>query len=173
MSVFRALGEEHRLLWGLVVRLEAALQEKDERIARRDARAVLLVLLRALEGHQGLEDLVFESVGDSAAPEALQALAFVENQHQALEILRREAVDLLEKASDLDLATLRRLAERLSAALRVHFETEERDLWPRWNAVASRSALRGLDHRAAQRVEDLKREVRGWWAAVDEYLTGA
>jgi hypothetical protein len=171
MSVFKALTEEHRLLWGLAARLESALSERDDRVARRDARAVLLVLLRALEGHQELEDLVFAEAGKGASPAAVEALAFVEHQHKGLEVLHREAVDLLEAASDLDPAALRPLARRLSAALREHFETEERDLWPRWNAAASRSSLRGLEHRAAARVTALKREVRGWWAAVDEYLS--
>ncbi len=173
MSVFKSLTAEHRLLWGLVVRLEAAIQEKDERVARREARGVLLVLLHALEGHQALEDLVFESAGDAASPEALQALAFAGRQHEGLEALRAEASGLLEKAAGPDLAALRPLAARLSAALRAHFETEERELWPCWNAAASRSSLRALEHRAAHRVEALKRELRGLWAGVDEYLTGA
>ncbi|MDE2489507.1 MAG: hemerythrin domain-containing protein [Elusimicrobia bacterium] len=172
MSVFQSLSDEHRLIWGLIGRLEACLQEPDGRVARRDARAVLLVLLRALQGHGELENMIFERAEGAASSEAARALAEVERQHEALEALRLEAVDLLEKAADLDLARLRPLARRLAGALRAHFSDEERELWPLWKNVESRSMRRGLDRRAAERVKDLKAEVRGWWTAVDEYLPG-
>jgi Hemerythrin HHE cation binding domain len=171
VSVFHSLADEHRLIWGLVGHLEACLEEPDDRVARRDARSVLLVLLRALAGHGEFEDMIFEGAEERASPEAGRALLLVERQHEALESLRVEAVGLLGKADDLDLARLRPLVRRLAEELRAHFSDEERELWPLWKDVESRSVRRGLDRRAAERVKALKAEVRGWWAAVDEYLS--
>ena len=84
MSLFKALSEEHGLLLVLVGRLERATDTKD-------ARNLLLVLLRALEAHENLEHLVFDAKTKPSA-----SLTHVERQHKVLGSLRAEALALLQ-----------------------------------------------------------------------------
>lgn len=170
MSVFQSLAEEHRMLWALVIRLERCLQDADERLARRESRNVLLVFLRALEAHERLEQLVYGKSFRELSPEGREALEMVERQHAALTEIRAEASELAARAADMDLRALKPLSARLAQELRAHFASEERELWPRYNALAGRSLRRGLDRRAGEKVKSMARELADYRSAVEEYL---
>ena len=159
MSVFKALAQEHGLLLALVGRLERASDEKD-------ARALLLVLLRALEAHENLEHLIFD---EAAKPSA--ALAHVERQHRALNALRAEALALLQDLGRENDAAVKGLIRRLARLLRGHFHDEERTLWPGFNASAERSRLHRLGRLARAQVKAMKLELDGYRIAVEDYLT--
>jgi hypothetical protein len=159
MSVFHALSEEHALLLSLVGRLERASDVKD-------ARALLLVLLRALEAHENLEHLIFDEENEPAG-----ALAHVERQHGALGELRAEALELLQSLSSGGDPALRGLVRRLSRLLRSHFQDEERILWPLFNASAERSRFQRLARIAAAQLVTMKKELHDYRIALNEYLT--
>ena len=171
MSVFTALGEEHALLLRLVGRLERGTADPDERAAARETRNILLVLLKGLEAHERLEHLVFDSVASPSAA-ALAALALVEGQHALLAALREEAGELLRNVSSGESAPLRPFVLRLARLLRRHFEAEERELWPSFNALATRSTLSRLDRQAHAQVRAMEGEIDRYWAQVADYLTG-
>lgn len=159
MSVFKALAEEHGLLLVLVGRLERASDA-------RDARCLLLVLLRALEAHENLEHLVF----DEDTP-ATAALANVERQHASLNVLRAEVQALLQDIGREHDDALRTMTRSLARLLRRHFEDEERTLWPSFNASAGRSRLHRLGRLARAQVQAMKKELDGYRIAVEDYLT--
>ncbi len=171
MSVFKSLAEEHSLLLVLVVRLERATTEPNSRSAARDTRNLLLVLLKALEAHEGLEHLVFDGESQPSSGPKSAALAQVEQQHLALAALREEAAALLRGLSREDDVSMRALARRLARLLRRHFEDEERTLWPNFNASAGRSRLHRLDRLARAQVRAMKKELDGYLIAVEDYLT--
>lgn len=170
MSVFKSLAEEHALLLNLVGRLERAISDPDARSAARDTRNLLLVLLKALEAHEGLEHMVFDQEPMPSRPKGA-ALAWVERQHLALGALQEEASGLLRDLSREDDASMRGLARRLALLLRRHFEDEERTLWPRFNSSIGRSRLHRLDRLARAQVQAMKEELDGYLTAVEDYLT--
>ena len=163
MSVFKSLSEEHFLLLNLVGRLDRAADVKD-------ARNLLLILLKALEAHENLEHLVFDRES-TASGETGAALALIERQHHALGELREEATELLRNLGREEDAAVRGLSRRLARLLRRHFEDEERTLWPRFNAAAGRSRLHRLDRLARAQVKVMKKELDDYRIAVEDYLT--
>lgn len=170
MSVFRSLAEEHALMRELGRRLRRSLDERDQSRAPRETRNILLVLLHALDGHERFEDRVFvrpleDIEGDS------RAAATMARQHAAIIRLRNETEALLQEGAGVDLRLLRPLAERLVTMLDRHFEEEERELWPQLNAVVSRGDRRRVDHEAARRLDEMRKELSSYWTAVDEYLS--
>lgn len=170
MSVFQALGEEHRLMRALGRRLERTLEDPDERFARREVRSLLLLLLRALESHEAFENAVFARPLRGASADRRDAARVLAREHAQVDRLRGEATALLREGSDGSLPALRALTQKLAAALDAHFDLEERDLWPRLNAVESRSARAHAGRAAATRVKEMRRDLDGYWAAVNEYL---
>lgn len=169
MSVFRSLAAEHALLRELGRRLRRSLDGREERGTPRETRNILLVLLHALAGHETFEDAVFEKPF-AQSDGASKALASLARQHAAISKLRAETEALIQEGSEVDLRVLRPLAERLVRMLDAHFESEERELWPQLNAVVSRGARSRADRAAAERLQELKKELTSYWAAVDEYL---
>lgn len=172
MSVFDSLSREHAILLRLVEHLERAAEEKDERVAARETRNILLVLFKALEAHQRLEHLVYDESPDLPTPAAYKALADVENQHKALTELRAEAASLLNALTPEGGATMRELATRLGGLLRRLIENEERNLWPSFNAYAGRSTLHRLSRQAREQYRAMEREVNRYWAEVESYGGG-
>ena len=173
MSVFYSLTKEHQLLLRLVSRLERGIADLDERAAGRQTRNILLVLLKALEAHERLEHLVFDPVPKPpSSPTVRQALALVQGQHQLLAAMREEAVALLRDGPCDGCGSLRPLVLRLARLLRRHFEDEERELWPSFNALATRSTLNHLDRLARTQVRAMERELDHYWVEVGDYLTG-
>ncbi len=170
MSVFKSLAEEHGLLRALGRRLRLTLDGREERGTPREARNILLVLLQALAGHERFEDRVFAKPFAASAA-ATNALAVLARQHAAISELRAEAEALLQEGAETDLRVLRAPAERLIRMLEEHFEEEERDLWPQLNAIDDRGARERADREAAERLEELERELMSYWSAVGEYLT--
>ncbi len=169
MSVFRSLAAEHALLRELGRRLRRSLDGRDEAGAPRETRNILLVLLHALAGHERFEDSVFaQPFAESEG--AAKALASLARQHAAVAKLRAETESLIQEGSEVDRRVLRPLADRLVRLLDTHFESEERELWPRLNAVDSRGARHRADRAAAERLKELKKELTSYWSAVDEYL---
>ncbi|MFI5363437.1 MAG: hemerythrin domain-containing protein [Elusimicrobiota bacterium] len=172
MSVFLALGEEHELLRMFVGRLERGAADSDERTAERETRGGLLILLRALEAHEALEDMLFERFLEPPSPDARTALALVEGQHRLLAALREEGLALLRDGPNEGCGSMRGLVQRLARLLRRHFEDEERDLWPKFNALATRSTLNRLDRLARAQVREMQRDLERYGAEVADYLTG-
>lgn len=170
MSVFKALSEEHRMLRALARRLERTLEDSDERFARREVRSLLLLMLRALGDHEDFENAVFARPLKHASEDGRAAARVLAREHAQVDRLRGEATGLLERGDGTGFAGLRELALRLTAALDAHFDLEERDLWPRLNAVESRSILAHAGREAAVRVKDMRRDLDGYWTAVNEYL---
>jgi len=170
VSVFKSLAEEHALLLSLVARLESAAAEPDSRSAAKETRNLLLVLLKALEAHEGLEHLVFDREEGAPAAEESATAALIERQHAALGELRREGAALLQGLPREDSATMRGLSRRLARLLRRHFENEERALWPSLNASAGRSRLHRLDRQAREQVKAMKKEFDAYLSAVEDYL---
>lgn len=171
MSVFKSLGDEHALIISLLGRLERATADPDARSSARETRNALLVLLRALEGHDRLEHLVFDPEAGAPAAAASAPLASIEHQHIALSALREEALTLLQELPHEDAATVRGLSRRLARLLRRHFEDEERSLWPNFNATAGRSRLHLLDRQARAQVKTMKKEFDAYLSAFEEYRT--
>lgn len=159
MSVFKSLAEEHGLLLVLAGRLERACDAKD-------ARCLLLVLLRALEAHENLEHLVVDEESPTSG-----ASAHIERQHAALRVLRAEALELLRDLGRKHDAAVRALIHRLTRTLRRHFQDEERTLWPSIHASAGRSRLQRLDRLARAQVQAMKIELDSYRIAVEDYLT--
>lgn len=172
MSVFTSLTEEHRLLKELGRRLRRAMQDPDAVGAWKRTRNMLLVLLRALQGHEEFEDAVFQKPFPGESTGARRAQASLARQHAAISRLREEATALLQEGGEVDVRLLRPLVERLARMLDAHFDSEESDLWPQLNAVESRSERARVDREAAARLKELRRELESYWTAVDEYLAG-
>lgn len=170
MSVFRSLIEEHRMLRALAGRLGRALENPDERFACREARNILLLLLRALESHEHFENRIFSEPLASGAEDRRRALSVLAREHREISRLRAETTSLLQLVPAASLAVLRPQALSLADAMGKHFDREERELWPRLNAVDSRSVRAHADHEAAVQVKEMKRELDGYWTAVTEYL---
>lgn len=154
MSVFKPLAEAHGVLKGIVGRLERA----DE----KEARGLLLVLLKALDAHEEIEGLVFE---DELAP------ALIAERNLALRKIRTEAQDALERLPHEDPVNVRALSRRLARTLRRQFADEERVLWPTVNATAGRTRLHRLDREVRGRVRAMKKELDSYLTAVEDYLT--
>jgi len=169
MSVFKSLAAEHALLLGVVARLELASTGLDSRAAASRTRNLLLVLLKALEAHESLEHLVFDQ-GPAASGPRGAALALIEAQHKALAALRDEASVLLRSLAREDDTSIWTLTRRLTRLLRRHFEDEERVLWPLFHASAGRSRLHLLDRLARAQVREMRKELDGYWTAVESYL---
>lgn len=170
MSVFKSLVEEHKLLREMGRRLIAALEDSDERRARRESRNILLVLLRALEGHELFENGVFLRALADLSEHEMSAADSLRKQHAAIEKLRWETDQLLREDPDCGSATMRPLAERLVRMLEKHFDSEEKELWPQLNAVRSRAARQRAKREAGERLAELKKELASYWSAVDAYL---
>ena len=170
MSVFKSLTEEHALMLGLVRRLERTLVSPKDTEPATEIRNILLVLLKALDAHEQLENLVFEEAAPNHPGRARTALALIERQHLALGALRAEAADLLRNMGREDDATLQALAQRLTRLLRRHFNDEERTLWPTVHAAAGRSRLHRLERLAAAQVRSMRKELVDYWSAVSDYL---
>lgn len=172
MSVFKSLAEEHALLLRVIARLERGAGDPDPREADRETRNALLVLLNALESHERLEHMVFDDAPAMTTPAGERAKELIEGQHSVLAKLREEARELLASPHDDEGVALRGAAVRLARLLRLHFSTEERTLWPTFNAVAGRSALSRLSRTASVQLQKMKREVELLWSAIDDYLPG-
>lgn len=158
------------MLRGLARRLERSLEDSDERFACREARNILLVLLRALEAHEHFENRVFAEPLTSGTADRRWALSVLEREHREIARLRGETEALLQDVPAHALAALRLQALKLTDAMDKHFDAEERGLWPRLNAVESRSARAHAGHEAAAQVKEMRRELDGYWTAVTEYL---
>jgi hemerythrin-like domain-containing protein len=172
MSVFDSLSQEHALLLRLVGRLERAAAERDERVAARETRNILLVLFKALKAHEDLENLIFDESPDAPSPAAYKALASVESQHRTLNELQKEAETLLDTLTPEGGASIRELSLRLASLLRRHFDEEERTLWPSFNAYVGRSTMHRLARQARDQFRDMEREVGRYWAEVEAYGGG-
>ena len=172
MSVFDSLTREHALMLKLVSRLERAAAEADARVAAHETRTILLVLFKALEAHEHLEHLIFDECPELPTEAACAALANVEAQHQALGALREEAVALLTSITPEGGESIRALAVRLAKLLRLHFEEEERRLWPSFNAYAGRSTLHRLSRQAREQFVTMERDINRYWTEVESYMTG-
>jgi hemerythrin-like domain-containing protein len=172
MSVFDSLSKEHALLLKLVGRLERAAGERDERLAAREIRNILLVLFKALKAHEELENLVFAESPEAPSPSAYKALASIESQHRALNELQKEAETILNTLTPEGGSTIRELSLRLASLLRRHFDEEERTLWPSFNAYAGRSMLHRLARQAREQFRTMERDVDRYWAEVETYMTG-
>ncbi|MFI5347112.1 MAG: hemerythrin domain-containing protein [Elusimicrobiota bacterium] len=172
MSVFASLAREHALLLRLVARLERGAADPDPRVAARETRNVLLVLFKALEAHERLEDAVFAATPERPSLAAAKALAEVEKQHRALGVLREEASQAMRSLDPEGGETIRAVGVRLAHLLRGHFNEEERRLWPSFNTYASRSTLNLLSRRAERQVVEMERELDRYWEAIGDYLTG-
>ncbi|MBI4060716.1 MAG: hemerythrin domain-containing protein [Elusimicrobia bacterium] len=172
MSLFASLSREHALLLRVVGRLERCAADPNPRVAERETRGALLVLLNALALHERLEDKIFEAAPEAPAPAADQARRLVADQHAALARLREKIRGLLAQACGEDPAVLREAALDLARFLRRHFLAEERDLWPHFNACAGRSALRRLSRQAQEQLRSMTREVDLYWTALDDCMAG-
>lgn len=172
MSVFDSLSREHALLLKLVGGLERAAAERDERVAARETRNILLVLFKALKAHENLENLIFDESPDAPSPAAYKALASVESQHRDLNELQREAETLLNTLTPEGGATIRELSLRLATLLRRHFDEEERTLWPSFNAYVGRSTMHRLARQAREQFRDMEREIGRYWDEVESYGNG-
>ncbi len=170
MSVFDSLSQEHALLIKLIGRLERAADGKDERIAARETRNILLVLFKALEAHQNLEHLIYDESPDLPTPAAYKALASVESQHRAVAALREEAAALLSSITPEGGSSIRDLSLRLAGLLRHLIDEEERTLWPSFNAYAGRSTLHRLSRQAREQYVVMERDVNRYWAEVESYM---
>lgn len=173
MSVFDSLSGEHALLLKLVDRLERAAEERDERVAARETRNLLLVLFKALEAHQTLEHLVYDESPEPPTPAAYRALTQVHKQHEAVAMLRREAASLLNTLTPEGGGAVRRLSTELAAMLRRLIAEEENTLWPSFHAYAGRSTLHRLGRRAEAQFSAMKRDIARYWAEVEDYTKGA
>jgi hypothetical protein len=104
------------------------------------------------------------------SPAARKALVLVEGQHRLLAALREEAVELLRRESREGCAPLRGLVARLARLLRRHFEEEERELWPSFNVLATRTALGRLERLARVQLRAMTQELNRYEAEVADYL---
>lgn len=164
MSALAALLQAHRLMTRIVDRLERS-SRLDRRAARMERRGAILVLLRALERHEALEDMIF-APDANASQERAEAAAAIETQHRRLEGLREELVLVLSARQGPDLEAEDRMIARLVRLLRSHFQTEERRLWPLYSSQG-RSLDRLLEHSAQAQVRELKREIDRLWLAYE------
>ena len=172
MSVFDSLSNEHALLLKLVGRLERAAGVKDERVAARETRNILLVLFKAREAHQRLEHLIYDESPELPTPAAYKALASIESQHRALTELHEEAAALLSCITPEGGSSIRELSLRLANILRHLIDEEERKLWPSFHAYAGRSTLHRLSRQARAQYLEMERDVNRYWAEVESYMTG-
>ena len=167
-SIFLSLAEEHRILLRLADAVEAAWKRDDERAVAAVRRA-LLILHRALERHEEIEETLFPG-RRRVAPEAAPIAALVKAQHREIGALRHEVEALLGRADAAGGENLKTLSLVLVRRLRAHFETEESRLWPLFGALPGRSVFRTLARRARSQVQSLERDVSQYRAVVDTYL---
>lgn len=93
------------------------------------SRDLLRVFLPALDRHEEIEDIVFQKANFPRSSDT-SILMRIDEQHEALDHLRQEALALLESIDSRHaLAAFSRLPELISS-LRHHLETEEEALWP-------------------------------------------
>ena len=171
MSVFDSLNQEHALLLKLVGRLERAADGRDERVAARETRNILLVLFKP-RGAPAPRAPIYDESPEMPTPAAYKALANIESQHRALTDLREEAAALLGSISPEGGASIRELSLRLANLLRHLIDEEERTLWPSFNAYAGRSTLHRLSRQAHAQYQEMERDVNRYWAEVESYMTG-
>ena len=171
MSLFISLSEEHALLLHIIGRLERGAADPDPRAADRETRNTLLVLLNALELHESLERLVFDSMPEMTSPAGEQARRLIAGQHTVLTRVRDEARRALAEAPRSDSVAVQGVAKRLAHLLRRHFEDEERKLWPSFNACAQRSTLSRLSRLASEHLKTMTRELDLYWMAISDYMT--
>ena len=169
MSVFDSLSQEHALLIKLVIKIERAAAERDDRVAARDMRNNLLVLLKALEAHQRLEHLVYDESPDLPTPAAYGAMSKVERQHKDLAALREEAASILSTMTPEGGTAIRELSLRLCSLLRHLIDQEERILWPSFNAYIGRSTMHRLSRQAREQYKAMERDVTRYWSEVEAY----
>lgn len=151
MKVLDALAGEHLCFRGIMDRLERCAASVDAESSFQ-VRALLRVLLPALDRHEQIEDIVFSASAfpPSAAP---AALARIEAQHEAWESLRLGLLDALESPEDEAASKIEALLPLLIASLRTHLETEERLLWPAYREVVTSNS----DKAAFRRIDPLVR----------------
>lgn len=153
MPIIATLIKEHRMFEGLAERLERSLI-LEETLARSELRDTLLVLVPALERHEELEALAFH--------EPSEALTKTEAQHRLLEQLRGQTFQALQASDAVGFPALKDLVRRLTSALREHFATEEKLLFP---------TARPSSRRAVQaQVERMEKDIQEYWREIEDYL---
>jgi hemerythrin-like domain-containing protein len=120
---------EHALFRSVLDELEQRMWREGEG-ARASLAESLRLLLPALDGHADVEGVVFRHPPDEidSLPDTLPQIA---DQHRVLAALRCDILSALEQsAEECTFDRLRDLSASLTADLRQHLDTEERELWP-------------------------------------------
>ena len=165
MSLLRSLSRAHELLSLLARRLgKSALL--DAPVDEEEFRDTLIVLLRALEKHEKLEELVFRD-GEGFPPRPPDALKAALSQHRRLDALRDELQRALSAAPRESAGFRRSAARRLARELLEHFRHEESELWPSWS-TGSRSFDRLMEHAAEAQVKELERDMIWTWQSIED-----
>lgn len=168
MSVIAALSKEHLVFRTLIDRLERSLGY-DEQTARAEVRDTLLVLLPALDIHEEIEEAVFGHPTYASKEDAKYLLGETEHQHRQIQELRARLIDALGGGSQDSLKHLKSFVAELVQKLRLHFETEEKKLWPHYQ-IYSRSLDASIKRRLEEKVKDLRKNVEKHRLAVADYL---
>ena len=166
-NICLSLADEHAVLLSLADAVEAAWKREDGSAVEAGRRA-LLILHRALERHEKIEENLF--FGRAVPRGAASVKALVKAEHREIGELRREVEELLGRAGTPGGEDLRTAALVLVRRLRAHFKTEESLLRPLFGALPGRSAGRARARRARAQVRSLERDVSGYKAVLDQYL---
>ena len=170
MSVLESLAREHQLFERLLRRLSAALDEQEEEAGRSGVETVLLVLFPAMDRHEEIEAVVFETEEYASRPGALELLRETGLQHDALSALRKDILLILSDPERYSWEHLRSLSGQLIAGLRGHFRMEEQTLWPHYQRTLVRSAGRTAERLAREKVAELERELEKRGVLIQEFL---
>ena len=168
MSVIGGLMSEHEIFKGLADRLEKSL-DYEEPALRSEVRDTLLILLPALDVHEEIEETVFGHPLYASKEEAKLLLGETEYQHGQIQKLRAELIAALQTDSPESLPLLKILAADLVKKLRLHFETEEKRLWPHYRAY-SRSMDKSIKRRLREQVRQLRKGIDDQRFALADYF---
>ena len=169
MNVIPDLAREHKIFAALIDRLERS-PAYNEKTMRGEVRDVLLVLLPALDLHEQIEETVFGHPAYAAKEDAKHLLGETEYEHRQIQALQEELIEALALDSQTPIAPLKSLVVRIATKLRLHFETEEKRLWPHYRAF-SRSLDQSVKRRVEEQVKALGKDVEKRLVAVADYLS--
>jgi hypothetical protein len=131
---------------------------------------VLLVLFPAMDRHEEIEAVVFDSEEYASRPGAAALLKETGLQHDSLGALRKDILLILSNPERYSWEHLRSLAGLLIASLRGHFRVEEQKLWPHYQRTLVRSAGRTAERLAREKVAVLERELEKRGVLIQEFL---
>lgn len=171
MSILKTLAREHRVFSRLIDRIERSIAY-DEATARSELRDALLVLFPALDKHEEIEDLVFDHPPRASGGSVKRLLAEVDCQHKTIERLRQDINVALESSSRQSFDYVKSTAQELVQKMRLHFETEEKRLWPCYEHSLRRPTDLWRERIARESVKALERNVELSRMAIADYLGG-